>query len=84
MCRGKEAAPSYKFSVLNFLNNMKPGLNNSKLINILEICIIMAKAALLRKETRGSHIREDYPNKNERYKIHFVWNKNAGLREMST
>ncbi len=71
-------------SVLNFLNNMKSGLNNSKLINILDICIIMAKAALLRKETRGSHIREDYPNKNERYKIHFVWNKNAGLREMST
>ncbi len=46
--------------------------NILKIKNIADICLLIGKAALLREESRGGHIREDFPQEDNRFKIHIV------------
>jgi L-aspartate oxidase len=42
-----------------------------ELQNMLTVCLLIAQAALARKESRGTHFRSDYPDTDdERFKIH--------------
>ena len=44
--------------------------------NMLTVASIVTQSALLRRESRGSHYREDYPEKDERWNRSIVMNKN--------
>ena len=42
-----------------------PGVDGWETTNLLSISTAMARAALLREETRGSHWREDFPERDD-------------------
>lgn len=54
--------------------------NLTKLKNSTEICLLMAKAALLREESRGGHIREDFMEEDAGFRLHFVQQKEKDLQ----
>ncbi|MDR1820461.1 MAG: fumarate reductase subunit A [Methanobrevibacter sp.] len=47
-----------------------------EIINMIEIAILTIKSAILRRESRGSHYREDYPEMKKEWKKSIVMNKN--------
>ena len=46
-----------------------------KLGTVLDVCFLVAQAALLRKESRGAHMRSDYPEEDSGYEEHLVFKK---------
>ena len=46
-----------------------------KLGTMLDVCLLVARAALLRQESRGAHIRSDYPREDSDYEKHLVFRK---------
>ena len=51
-------------------------INGLELINMIEISKLIIKSAILRKESRGAHYREDYPEKDENWERSIVLTKN--------
>ena len=50
--------------------------------NLLLTAEIMARAALLREESRGSHFREDFPRQDDaRWLVNILWRSRAGEPE---
>jgi L-aspartate oxidase len=49
--------------------------NLFKISNIAKICTLISRAALLREESRGGHIREDFPEEDDRFRMHIVQQK---------
>lgn len=47
-----------------------------EVINMVEICILSVKSAILRRESRGAHFRSDFPETNDEWKRSIVINKN--------
>ena len=47
-----------------------------EVINMVEICILVVKSAILRRESRGAHFRSDYPESLDEWKRSIVVNKN--------
>ena len=47
-----------------------------EVINMVEICILTVKSAILRRESRGAHFRSDFPETKEEWKRSIVINKN--------
>lgn len=47
-----------------------------EVINMVEICILVIKSAILRKESRGAHYRSDFPETDDEWKKSIVFNKN--------
>jgi len=46
--------------------------NLLKIKHITDICTLICKSALIRKESRGGHIREDYPDEDPKLCFHLV------------
>ena len=46
-----------------------------KLGTMLDVCLLVARAALLRKESRGAHMRSEYPEEDSDYEKHLVFRK---------
>ncbi|WP_296873998.1 fumarate reductase (CoM/CoB) subunit TfrA [uncultured Methanobrevibacter sp.] len=46
-----------------------------EVINMVEICILTVKSAILRRESRGAHFRSDFPETNDEWKKSIVMNK---------
>jgi L-aspartate oxidase len=53
--------------------------NRLKIKNLATVCSLVAKAALMRTESRGGHIREDFPNENPDFRIHSIQQKGKEL-----
>jgi fumarate reductase (CoM/CoB) subunit A len=51
-----------------------------ELTNMILVAKLVARAALIRKESRGSHYRDDYPETKPQWKKSIVLNKNANVR----
>ena len=47
-----------------------------EVINMVEICILIVKSAILRRESRGAHFRSDFPETSDEWKKSIVINKN--------
>lgn len=47
-----------------------------EVINMVEICILVVKSAILRRESRGAHFRSDFPESLDEWKKSIVINKN--------
>jgi fumarate reductase (CoM/CoB) subunit A len=52
--------------------SLKEGL---EVINMIEIAILIIKSAILRRESRGAHFREDFPETKKEWKKSIVLNK---------
>ena len=46
-----------------------------EVINMVEICILTVKSAILRRESRGAHFRSDFPETKDEWKKSIVMNK---------
>ncbi|MEA4956582.1 Succinate dehydrogenase flavoprotein subunit [bioreactor metagenome] len=51
-----------------------------EVINMINISILTVESALMRKESRGAHFREDFPETKEEWKKSIVMNKNHEVR----
>ncbi|HKJ41771.1 MAG TPA: L-aspartate oxidase [Sunxiuqinia sp.] len=49
--------------------------NELKAKQIQEICLLITRSALLREESRGGHIREDFQHENPDFRLHIVQQK---------
>jgi len=47
-----------------------------EVINMVEICILTVKSAILRRESRGAHFRSDFPQTDDNWKKSIVMSKN--------
>ena len=47
-----------------------------EVINMVEICILTVKSAILRRESRGAHFRSDYPESLDEWKKSIIFSKN--------
>ena len=47
-----------------------------EVINMVEVCILTVKSAILRRESRGAHFRSDYPESRDEWKRSIIFNKN--------
>ena len=47
-----------------------------EVINMVEICILTVKSAILRRESRGAHFRSDFPETQDSWKKSIIINKN--------
>ncbi len=54
--------------------------NVRELQNMLLVSRMIAGAALYRRESRGCHYREDYPERSKEEKYHFVFQKKHGVK----
>ena len=52
---------------------------STRMLNLLQVCSLMAKAALQRKESRGGHIRSDFEQENKAYMAHSIQTKDKDL-----
>ena len=47
-----------------------------EVINMVEICILIVKSAILRRESRGAHFRSDFPESKNEWKKSIILSKN--------
>ena len=43
-----------------------------KITSMVNVSMLIAKSALIREESRGSHIRADFPDENDEFLVHFT------------
>jgi L-aspartate oxidase len=58
--------------ICNKFKNHSNDYNLLKIRNIAEICNLISKAAIIREESRGGHIREDFPAEDPGFRVHII------------
>lgn len=56
--------------------NRKDEYNLAKINNIADISFLIARSALIREESRGGHVRDDYPTIDPKFEVHIVQQRN--------
>lgn len=86
---GLKAAMGKLMGIKEKIANMKvlegTGFNKNlqdalEIENMLLVAALTTESALMRRESRGSHYREDYPDRDDRWKRSIVLNKNRDFR----
>jgi L-aspartate oxidase len=75
----EEALQRFEEIITNF-NDYKNEYNLLKIKNSATICHTIATGALIREESRGGHIRTDYPKEDPRWAVHIVQQKNRNIQ----
>ncbi len=60
--------------------DFKNEYNLLKIKNAITICKLITKSALIREESRGGHIREDFQHENPDFKVHIIQQKNNNIQ----
>jgi fumarate reductase (CoM/CoB) subunit A len=71
---------SMNMKVDNELGFNKNLIDALEIENMITLASLVTQSALLRRESRGAHYREDYPKKDERWDRSIVLNKNKDFR----
>jgi L-aspartate oxidase len=74
---GMETALPRFEEIFRISENHHHDYNLLKIKNISEVCLLITKAALLREESRGGHIREDFPDEDDRFRLHIILRNGA-------
>ncbi len=61
-------------------SNHKNEYNLLKIRNTVSICKLIAEAALVRAESRGGHIREDFQDENPDFEVHSIQQKGKNIQ----
>ncbi len=64
-------------NIVSYNNDLLDAL---EVIKMLDVAELVAKSAILRRESRGAHYREDFPETSENWKKSIVFNKNGRIR----
>lgn len=70
-----EAKNEIENLLISFQNIFVQNKKFFELKNMLLVSSLMVKSAILRKESRGSHFRIDYPTSKEEWRKHIIWEK---------
>jgi L-aspartate oxidase len=54
--------------------------NHIKIKNLIDICRLITTSALERKESRGAHIRSDFPNESKQLESHIIQEKGKEIQ----
>jgi L-aspartate oxidase len=77
---GLEEALEFFGGILNKYMDTKKDYNLLKIKSSATVCKIIAQAALAREESRGGHIRTDFPAENPDLTVHFLQQKNKEIQ----
>ncbi len=81
--RNKESM-EYALSRFNEISkefeNSKNEYNLLKIKNSVSICKLITQAALIREESRGGHIREDYQKENPDFEVHIIQQRDKKIQ----
>jgi|APSaa5957512622_1039677.scaffolds.fasta_scaffold10548_4 L-aspartate oxidase len=78
--KGLEYAITEIEKIKNEFNNCTDNYNLCKIKNNADICLLIARAALKREESRGGHIREDFQKENPDFKVHIIQQKDKNIQ----
>jgi L-aspartate oxidase len=70
----KKALKRFKEIGIEYADH-KNEYNLLKIRNTVSICTLVAEAALIRKESRGGHIREEYEREDPNFEVHSIQQK---------
>jgi L-aspartate oxidase len=77
----------YKHSLQRALREFeqisRSGLSNSSR-NFVTLAILVARAALWREESRGGHFRSDFPERDEKWRIHSIQKEGSEISSAAT
>lgn len=61
--------------ILDQFGGPESDYNKLKIKNMALLCSLISRSAIIREESRGGHIREDFPEENSAYRAHIVQQK---------
>jgi L-aspartate oxidase len=80
IANGIKSAVERLLEIEDKFSNYQAEYNLFKIKNTATVCRLMAFAALIREESRGGHIREDFPNENPDFEVHSVQQKEIKIK----
>ncbi len=61
--------------IIDRANSFEDNFCGLRLLSLAEVCILIARSALIREESRGGHIREDFPKQSDDFIVNIIQKK---------